>query len=177
MLLITVSPCLFFGNTNVGIVSMLSSESESIIMPLSADVPVVAIAAAVIAAAEFAIFCCARMGVPGGILPDASVIALAALDGVILVTVVGSDVDAAWAAATPVLAYVVNGVAAAWRAASSSLRCRVYAALTCEWNASSKVAHMCAGIRKSMSLIEVGVWDVIVLIGVYWISRILLSSF
>jgi hypothetical protein len=64
-------------------------------------------------------------------LPDASVAALAALAGDILLTFVGSDAAGAWEAAAPVLAFVVSGGATAWRAARSLLRCWVYAAVTC----------------------------------------------
>jgi hypothetical protein len=98
-----------------------------------------------------------------GIIPDISAVASAALSGVILGTIVGSDGSAAWGTA-------------ALKAASLSLRCLVHVVLTCKWNASSNAACICTGIRKSISSIDVGERDVIVLIGVYWYSRILLSG-
>jgi hypothetical protein len=86
------------------------------------------------------------------------------LAGVILGTIVGSDGSTAWGAA-------------ATKAASSSLRCLAYAALTCKRNLASNAARTCTGIRESISSIDVGEWDVIVMIGVYWYLRVLLSSF
>jgi hypothetical protein len=80
------------------------------------------------------------------------------------VTVVGNNGGAAWETA-------------ALKAASLLFRCLVYASLTCEWNASSNAARTGTGIRKSIPSIDVGERDVIVMIGVYWYSRVLLSSF
>jgi hypothetical protein len=171
---IIVSPCYFFGNTGGGIVLAVSSESESTISSaVAADVPaavvvVAAIAAAAIAAAAiataasvatgFTLFSCGRAGVPGafrfpGITPGASVVDLSTLIGVILVTNAGSNDGAAWETA-------------ALQAANLSLR-----------YLPSNAARTCTGIRKSISSIDVGERDVIVMIGVYWYSRVLLSSF
>jgi hypothetical protein len=56
-------------------------------------------------------------------------------------------------------------------------RCLVYAVLTCKWNSASSAAPTCLGIRESISSIDVGERDIIVMIGVYWYSRILFSDF
>jgi hypothetical protein len=162
---------LFLWKRQCGIVSSVASESESSTSSAFAeDVPSAAVVVAAIAAAVIAatVFCCERVGVPDafrlpGILPDVSVVALVALSGVILVTVVGSNGNAAWGAA-------------ALKAASLLLRWLVYAVLTCKRNSASKAAHTGAGIRESILPIDVGERDVILMIGVYWYSRVLLSS-
>jgi hypothetical protein len=60
---------------------------------------------------------------------------------------------------------------------SSLFRCLVYAILTCEWNSPSSDARTGTGINESILSIDVGERAVIVMIGVYWYSRVLLSSF
>jgi hypothetical protein len=88
----------------------------------------------------------------------------ASLAGVILGTVSGSDGNAALGTV-------------AWTAVSLSFRCLVYAVFTCNWNSAFSAACTCLGIRENISSINVGERDVIVMIDVYWYSRILLSGF
>jgi hypothetical protein len=59
------------------------------------------------------------------------------------------------------------GTRLAWTATSSSFRCMVYAVLTWIWNSACSVARTSLGIRKSISSIDIGERDVIVMIGVY----------
>jgi hypothetical protein len=136
---------------------------------MSGNQLVVVSAVAVIVATGIAVFCCGQVGVPNafrlpGILHDVSVVASAVLSGVILGTIVGGDGNAAWGTA-------------AWKAASLSVRCLVCAVLTFKRNSASDAARTGTGIRKSISSINVGERDVIVMIGVCWYSRVLLSSF
>jgi hypothetical protein len=136
---------------------------------VAAAAAIAAIVAVTNTANGFLLFGCERVGVPEAfrlpwLLPDVSVTGLSALPGVISVTIYVTNGNAAWGTV-------------AWTATSSSFRCMGYVAFTCKWNSAFSAACTCLGIRESISSIDISERDVIVMIGGYWYSRVLLSSF